>query len=44
MRRARIRIANASLNWVVVDDEKWQIEAWVDVTHLTPVLPVAADS
>ena len=37
-------IANASLNWVVVDGEKWQIEAWADVTHLTAVLPVAADS
>lgn len=37
-------IANASLNWVVVDDQKWQIEAWADVTHLTAVLPVAADS
>ena len=38
------QIANASLNWVVVDEEKWQIEAWADVTHLTAVLPVAADS
>ena len=37
-------IANASLNWVVVVGEKWQIESWSDVAYLAAVLPVAADS